>query len=563
VTTREVNFGDGFLTVEAGRDDDAGDRAALRDLYLEPGSSLLGGWREPGGPGDIHAAYELLRRELNGLTLLVDAALIGRHSSSYGGNLVVLNRTRSESVLGQQLVGLTDDGETPIPPALRLLQAVEAPNGSVDLNRPSFVIERDFVGAVTSDRPLVALRERLDDGARATGPWIADDRSETFAILRSGTFFTRGGLLAMGDDANVILRGGSAFVEYGGVFAALGPGTSSDSPSGTSIAIAAIGGNASIIGDIYGNNTALSLTGAASTFSSARLIVREMAAPASPASGFGTIYEKVDGLLYFKNDAGTEYDLTSGGAGGNEFADNLFRILGSGDATKKLAFEVDGITTATTRTVTVPDASGTLPLLGLAQTWTGNNDWAARHNVYKLNHTAGTRVNLRELYTNEPGNLGSAGLGIADQYRMASDAGSDRTCALIDVRWTSAVDLAESADWVLGLMDAGAPVAEKARITSKGAFILGEIATPPTPAAGRAAIYPKADGLWYGVDDAGLETKLSNVAGGAVPTGTLLHHVISVDTTIQAGHTAYVARYVSISAGITLTIGADADLEIG
>lgn len=41
---------------------------------------------------------------------------------------------------------------------------------------------------------------------------------------------------------------------------------------------------------------------------------------------------------------------------GNEKPDNLFRVVGSGDATKKMAFEVDGITTATTRTVTMPDA---------------------------------------------------------------------------------------------------------------------------------------------------------------------------------------------------------------
>lgn len=48
--------------------------------------------------------------------------------------------------------------------------------------------------------------------------------------------------------------------------------------------------------------------------------------------------------------------------GSNEYADNLFRIFGSTDATKKVAFEVDGLTTATTRTVTVPDKSGTLAM---------------------------------------------------------------------------------------------------------------------------------------------------------------------------------------------------------
>lgn len=40
--------------------------------------------------------------------------------------------------------------------------------------------------------------------------------------------------------------------------------------------------------------------------------------------------------------------------------DNMFRIAGSADNTKLIAFEIDGLTTATTRTMTVPDANMTL-----------------------------------------------------------------------------------------------------------------------------------------------------------------------------------------------------------
>jgi len=36
---------------------------------------------------------------------------------------------------------------------------------------------------------------------------------------------------------------------------------------------------------------------------------KEIAAPATPPTGFGVIYTKTDNHLYFKNDAGTEYDL--------------------------------------------------------------------------------------------------------------------------------------------------------------------------------------------------------------------------------------------------------------
>jgi len=52
----------------------------------------------------------------------------------------------------------------------------------------------------------------------------------------------------------------------------------------------------------------------------------------------------------------------SGTLGLSEPSDSTFRIVGSSDATKKVAFEVDGLTAATTRTLTVPNASGTLAL---------------------------------------------------------------------------------------------------------------------------------------------------------------------------------------------------------
>lgn len=49
--------------------------------------------------------------------------------------------------------------------------------------------------------------------------------------------------------------------------------------------------------------------------------------------------------------------------GVNVMSDSEFLVVGSADATKKLAFEVDGLTTATTRTITAQDQSGTLALL--------------------------------------------------------------------------------------------------------------------------------------------------------------------------------------------------------
>ncbi len=59
---------------------------------------------------------------------------------------------------------------------------------------------------------------------------------------------------------------------------------------------------------------------------------------------------------------GLQPSITPGGTSAfpNEFIDSVFRILDDGDNTKEIAFQASGITAATTRTLTVPDASGTI-----------------------------------------------------------------------------------------------------------------------------------------------------------------------------------------------------------
>lgn len=67
-------------------------------------------------------------------------------------------------------------------------------------------------------------------------------------------------------------------------------------------------------------------------------------------------WSKVDTLL-----SGAGLEPTTGAL---ETPDDTFRVVGSVDATKKLAFEIDGLTTATTRTLTVQDVSGTIYVSG-------------------------------------------------------------------------------------------------------------------------------------------------------------------------------------------------------
>ena len=50
-----------------------------------------------------------------------------------------------------------------------------------------------------------------------------------------------------------------------------------------------------------------------------------------------------------------------------------------------------------------------------------------------------------------------------------------------------------------------------ASLISTGGLRMPEIAAPSTPASATSVIYPKSDGLWYGKDDAGAESRLSNL----------------------------------------------------
>lgn len=72
-----------------------------------------------------------------------------------------------------------------------------------------------------------------------------------------------------------------------------------------------------------GGSTELEIDGDALTVGGA-LSLKEQATVPGHTTNFGKIYVKVsDSKLYFKNDSGTEYDLTSGGGGGGGSGDNL------------------------------------------------------------------------------------------------------------------------------------------------------------------------------------------------------------------------------------------------
>jgi hypothetical protein len=96
---------------------------------------------------------------------------------------------------------------------------------------------------------------------------------------------------------------------------------------------------------------------------------------ASTASTGSVVYSRppADGSagdVLTTDGAGTLSWTAGGGGSSPPFVDTTNIIKGSADATKLLRFEVDGLTTATTRTWTAQDANITVAGIDLAQTWT-------------------------------------------------------------------------------------------------------------------------------------------------------------------------------------------------
>jgi hypothetical protein len=102
----------------------------------------------------------------------------------------------------------------------------------------------------------------------------------------------------------------------------------------------------------------------------------EISAPATPAASAIRLYAKDKAgvsELFYKNDAGTERDLSASGGSGDTLpiADTTAVVKGSADATKLVRIEADGLTTGTTRVITMPDANTTLPVASQVITYSG------------------------------------------------------------------------------------------------------------------------------------------------------------------------------------------------
>ena len=118
--------------------------------------------------------------------------------------------------------------------------------------------------------------------------------------------------------------------------------------------------------------------------------------------------------------------------------DSQFRIAGSSDTTKLVAFEVDGLTTATTRTLTVPDAD--LTLVGLTTTQTLTNKTLTSPQVNFGSDATGDII-----YRTSGGVTARLAIGTSGQILQVSAAGIPE--------WTTNPAAADASTTVKGVVE--------------------------------------------------------------------------------------------------------------
>jgi hypothetical protein len=110
------------------------------------------------------------------------------------------------------------------------------------------------------------------------------------------------------------------------------------------------------------------------------------------------------------------------------FSDSVFRIQDNGDATKELAFEVSAIATATTRTITMPDANVNLGLIATALQKDGSVE--LNNNTYLTGRNAADSANIN-MFRVSTGNLVQVGTAFQPATTNSFDLGA------VSLRWNN------------------------------------------------------------------------------------------------------------------------------
>lgn len=301
-------------------------------------------------------------------TAVAGAVALGANTQSTGANSVALGAF--SSAFNASSIAVGDSAQSFVTESIAIGKSAQAGNvGSIGLGKNVSVVGIDSICIGTGATTTVASCIAIGAGTKGTTTGTLAVGHQALTALTTGTNNCAGGY-----QAGQSITTGSRNTLFGWGPTTSAVGTNDGSAVGYSSVVGTGGSAFGSASQATGTNSvALGINSTCSTANSCQIGESTNTTSATMKFHTQTVCDEawIDSNTRIATIDGAGNIVKSATAlGGTTFADNVFRVQDNGDATKQLAFECSGITTATTRTVTVPDLSGTLALTTGSQTLT-------------------------------------------------------------------------------------------------------------------------------------------------------------------------------------------------